>query len=221
MGTVAFSMQDVLLEPYGGKVLHLPVGATTSLTALCWRSAARGPRTGGAEPESRRRSLSGGRLRRGGRAGRLHLGHFRRTHGSRPPLFAIGVGHGRLRRRSVRPRHPDRLHGDGAGRRDRHGARRLGNRSGVWRRAWRSPAAAFSATRCPCWRGRAGSAPPLSVPPPATPPFISSRRSCFSATLVAIGPLAGAREIDTHRARVHQHYSWIGRMTDHTGERHV
>ena len=34
MGTVAFSMQDVLLEPYGGRVLHLPVAATTSLTAL-------------------------------------------------------------------------------------------------------------------------------------------------------------------------------------------
>ncbi len=34
MGTVAFSMQDVLLEPYGGKVLHLSVSATTSLTAL-------------------------------------------------------------------------------------------------------------------------------------------------------------------------------------------
>ncbi len=34
MGTVAFSMQDVLLEPYGGRVLHLTVGATTTLTAL-------------------------------------------------------------------------------------------------------------------------------------------------------------------------------------------
>jgi BCD family chlorophyll transporter-like MFS transporter len=34
MGTVAFSMQDVLLEPYGGRILHLPVSATTSLTAL-------------------------------------------------------------------------------------------------------------------------------------------------------------------------------------------
>ena len=33
-GTIAFSMQDILLEPYGGQVLHLPVGATTSLTAL-------------------------------------------------------------------------------------------------------------------------------------------------------------------------------------------
>jgi BCD family chlorophyll transporter-like MFS transporter len=34
LGTVGFSMQDVLLEPYGGQVLHLPVSATTALTAL-------------------------------------------------------------------------------------------------------------------------------------------------------------------------------------------
>ena len=34
LGTAAFSMQDVLLEPYGGKILHLPVGATTALTAM-------------------------------------------------------------------------------------------------------------------------------------------------------------------------------------------
>ena len=34
LGTVAFSMQDILLEPFGGKVLGLPVGATTALTAL-------------------------------------------------------------------------------------------------------------------------------------------------------------------------------------------
>ena len=27
-------MQDILLEPYGGKILHLPVGATTALTAM-------------------------------------------------------------------------------------------------------------------------------------------------------------------------------------------
>jgi BCD family chlorophyll transporter-like MFS transporter len=33
LGTIGFSMQDVLLEPYGGQVLHLPVGATTGLTA--------------------------------------------------------------------------------------------------------------------------------------------------------------------------------------------
>jgi MFS transporter, BCD family, chlorophyll transporter len=34
LGTAAFSMQDILLEPYGGEVLHLGVGATTALTAL-------------------------------------------------------------------------------------------------------------------------------------------------------------------------------------------
>ena len=33
-GTAAFSMQDVLLEPYGGEVLGMPVGATSLLTAL-------------------------------------------------------------------------------------------------------------------------------------------------------------------------------------------
>jgi BCD family chlorophyll transporter-like MFS transporter len=34
LGTAGFSMQDILLEPYGGKVLQLPVGATTALTAM-------------------------------------------------------------------------------------------------------------------------------------------------------------------------------------------
>jgi MFS transporter, BCD family, chlorophyll transporter len=34
LGSAAFSMQDVLLEPYGGQVLHLSVGSTTLLTSL-------------------------------------------------------------------------------------------------------------------------------------------------------------------------------------------
>ena len=34
VGTAAFSMEDILLEPYGGHVLHLPVAATTALTAM-------------------------------------------------------------------------------------------------------------------------------------------------------------------------------------------
>jgi len=34
LGTAGFSMQDILLEPYGGKILKLPVGATTTLTAM-------------------------------------------------------------------------------------------------------------------------------------------------------------------------------------------
>jgi BCD family chlorophyll transporter-like MFS transporter len=33
LGTAAFSMQDILLEPYGGQILHLTVGGTTALTA--------------------------------------------------------------------------------------------------------------------------------------------------------------------------------------------
>jgi BCD family chlorophyll transporter-like MFS transporter len=33
LGTLAFSMQDVMLEPYGGQVLGLPVSRTTLLTA--------------------------------------------------------------------------------------------------------------------------------------------------------------------------------------------
>ena len=33
LGTMALSMQDILLEPYGGQVLHLTVSQTTSLTA--------------------------------------------------------------------------------------------------------------------------------------------------------------------------------------------
>ncbi len=34
LGTAGFSMQDILLEPYGGQILLLDVGATTMLTAL-------------------------------------------------------------------------------------------------------------------------------------------------------------------------------------------
>ena len=34
IGTMAFGMADILLEPFGGQVLHLSVGATTKLTAL-------------------------------------------------------------------------------------------------------------------------------------------------------------------------------------------
>jgi BCD family chlorophyll transporter-like MFS transporter len=34
LGTLAFNMQDVILEPYGGEILQLPVGATTLLTGL-------------------------------------------------------------------------------------------------------------------------------------------------------------------------------------------
>ncbi|MEO1454667.1 MAG: MFS transporter, partial [Pseudomonadota bacterium] len=39
IGTMAFNMQDVLLEPYGGEILGLSVSATTLLTAL-WAAGA-------------------------------------------------------------------------------------------------------------------------------------------------------------------------------------
>lgn len=39
LGTAAFAMQDVLLEPYGGQVLALSVAATTALTAF-WAGGA-------------------------------------------------------------------------------------------------------------------------------------------------------------------------------------
>ncbi len=41
LGTMAFNMQDVLLEPYGGEVLGLSVAATTTLTAI-WAVGALG-----------------------------------------------------------------------------------------------------------------------------------------------------------------------------------
>ncbi|WP_295455602.1 BCD family MFS transporter [uncultured Thiodictyon sp.] len=34
LGTAGFSMQDILLEPFGGQVLHLSVSSTTALTAI-------------------------------------------------------------------------------------------------------------------------------------------------------------------------------------------
>ncbi|CAN5866772.1 BCD family MFS transporter [soil metagenome] len=34
LGSAAFSMQDILLEPYGGQIMHMPVSATTQLTAM-------------------------------------------------------------------------------------------------------------------------------------------------------------------------------------------
>jgi BCD family chlorophyll transporter-like MFS transporter len=56
LGTLAFGMQDVLLEPYGGQVLGMSVGATTWLTAalagggLCGFALAAGILSRGADP---------------------------------------------------------------------------------------------------------------------------------------------------------------------------
>ncbi|WP_295313164.1 PucC family protein [Roseobacter sp.] len=59
VGTMAFNMQDVLLEPYGGEILGLSVSATTLLTALWAIGALAGF------------ALAGARLARGSNAYRL------------------------------------------------------------------------------------------------------------------------------------------------------
>lgn len=56
LGTMGLSMQDILLEPYGGQILHLTVGQTTSLTAalagggLCGLAFAKFRLSSGADP---------------------------------------------------------------------------------------------------------------------------------------------------------------------------
>ncbi len=65
LGTAAFSMQDVLLEPYGGEILHLAVGRDHDAHGVPWRSAALARvRAGGAPARPRRRSVSPRRVRR-------------------------------------------------------------------------------------------------------------------------------------------------------------
>ncbi|MEP2639462.1 MFS transporter [Roseobacter sp.] len=59
VGTMAFNMQDVLLEPYGGEILGLSVSATTLLTALWAAGALLGF------------ALAGGRLAKGSNPYRL------------------------------------------------------------------------------------------------------------------------------------------------------
>jgi BCD family chlorophyll transporter-like MFS transporter len=59
LGSAAFSMQDILLEPYGGEVLGLSVGATTMLTALLALGSLAGF------------GIAAGRLGRGGSAYRI------------------------------------------------------------------------------------------------------------------------------------------------------
>jgi BCD family chlorophyll transporter-like MFS transporter len=90
LGTMALSMQDILLEPYGGQILHLSVSQTTSLTA----ALAGGGLSGLA--------LAGLRMKRGADPFRIAamgllagLAAFAAVIGSAPlsypPLFAAGV----------------------------------------------------------------------------------------------------------------------------------
>jgi hypothetical protein len=107
LGTMAFSMQDVILEPYGGEILHLGVGATTQLTALMAGGAllafALAPRAAGPG----RRPLPRRGAGRAGRPGRLRRGDLRRAARSRPPPVPRRRRADRLRRRPVLGRHAD------------------------------------------------------------------------------------------------------------------
>jgi hypothetical protein len=67
LGTAAFSMQDVLLEPYGGQILRLTVAETTALTALLAAGDAGRLRARGAPARARRRPVPSRRARRPGR----------------------------------------------------------------------------------------------------------------------------------------------------------
>ncbi len=71
LGTAAFNMQDIVLEPYGGEILHLPVGATTALTAMLAGGMLARLLARRSIPGTWRRSLSHRRVRRGHRSVRL------------------------------------------------------------------------------------------------------------------------------------------------------
>ena len=135
IGTVAFSMQDVLLEPYGGHVLGLPVGVTTLMSALL----AVGGLTGfGTAARLLGRGMDPYRL--AGVGATVGLLAFSAVVFAAPfdstAMFAAGVVTAdRARRRAVRALHVDGGDGDwrrtGPGRAD---TRHLGRGAGLGRR---------------------------------------------------------------------------------------
>ena len=111
LGTAGFSMQDILLEPYGGKILHLPVGATTALTAMLALGGGGGPSARRAPPEPRRRPPSGRRTRACLSASSPSAASSSQRPLDSRPLFGLGVGFDRLWRRTLRARHVDGVDG--------------------------------------------------------------------------------------------------------------
>ncbi len=129
LGTFGFSMQDVILEPYGAEVLGMSVSQTTLLSALtalgglvAFLIAARMMRSGFDCHRLSAIGLLAGRrgLRRGGDGG---------SHAVRRPLPGRRGAH-RLRRRPLRGRHADGSHELRADRGRGPRARRLGRRAG-------------------------------------------------------------------------------------------
>jgi BCD family chlorophyll transporter-like MFS transporter len=128
LGTAGFSMQDILLEPYGGKILHLPVGATTAFTAMLALGGGAGL------------TLAARRLTRGADAHRVAgLGAlvgivaFLRSY-RLPALVRSWRRFDRIRRRIVRAWNAHRVDGSRQAGGSRPGARCLGRRPGDGRR---------------------------------------------------------------------------------------
>ena len=174
LGTLAFSMEDVLLEPYGGQILHLTVGSTTKLTAtlavggLFGFALASRVLSRGADPF---RMACWGALV-GCRLSSLHRG---RAAAIRPGRSAWAPSD-RIRRRPVRPRHVDRDDEPGAGKSDRSGARRLGRRAGLGG-GLRNRARRRHSRR----RRRRGIRARCGAPRPAMSASTVSRSRCWSA----------------------------------------
>ena len=174
LGTMAFSMEDVLLEPYGGQVLRLAVGDTTKLTAalavgglfgfwLASRVLSRG-----ADPF---RMASFGAL--------VGVPAFCLVILSAPLMsqwlfglgtLLIGFGAGLVRARDLDGDHEPRAQGPDGPR-----ARRMGRRAGLGGRRLRLRLAASFATR-----SRASLRQPHSAP---QAPMILSTRSKSSCCL--------------------------------------
>ena len=129
LGTSAFSMQDILLEPYGAEILKLSVGQTTALTAFFALGTLAGFGLARKNSGTQRRSLSHRGLRRGSRHLRFRGGDLRSTFGLGA---AVPDRHrpDRIWRRAVRGGHADRRDGAGAGRRKRIGDGYMGRGAG-------------------------------------------------------------------------------------------
>ncbi len=136
LGTVAFSMQDILLEPYGGQVLHLTVGTTTILSALLATGGLSGfglaARLLGRGTDPYRLAAFGALVG----LGRVQRRDFRRAAGVHP---AVRHRHraDRFRCRTVRALHVDRRDGHRPSGSNRPGPGRLGRGPGVRRRIGR------------------------------------------------------------------------------------
>ena len=173
-------MQDILLEPYGGKILHLPVGATTALTAMLAFGGGAGLTFGGALVDARRGRASS--RRRSARS--LAYVAFAAVIFAAPARFARPFRSRRRPhrrwRRPVRPWHADRL--DGICARRRIAALRLapGAPHRRPRRDWRSPSAVSSTMSARTWPAAACLAKLSPIPATGIRWSMRSRFYCYS-----------------------------------------